>query len=146
MSSMKDFLKSLGGKSTRRPQPQQENRPTEKDLALQTLKKKYSEFLESDEREDKDSKLLQLVPLFNKCCGKVESSKLEENFSEVFDFAENVAFLFVRHVTQLAQSNPTTLLEYFEGEGHSPGAGKILLKGILFRYLHVHVAHSAYAQ
>ena len=138
---MKDFLKSFGGKSNRRPQPlQQENRPTERDLALQTLKRKYREFLESDDREDRDSKLLQLVPLFNKCCGKVESSKLEDNFSEVFDFAENVAFLFVRHVTQLAQSNSVTLLEYFEGDGHSPGAGKTLLKGICY-YVNTNVNH-----
>lgn len=130
--SVRDILKSMGGKSSRRPPPppQQDSRPTESDLALQTLKKKYREFLESDDREERDCKLLQLVPLFNKCCGKLEPSKLEEKFEEVFDFAENVAFLFVRHVTQLAQSNPATLFEYFEGSDVSPAAGKNLLKGM----------------
>ena len=138
MSSVKDFLKSIGAssRSTRNvPPAQQVNRPTERDLALQTLKRKYREFLESDDKGDRDSKLLQLIPLFNKCCGKIESSKLEENFSEVFDFAENIAFLFVRHVTQLAQSNSATLFDYFEGKEDAPGAGKILLKGAATFYI-----------
>ncbi len=133
MSSVKDFLKSIGAvsRSSRNVTPTHNvNRPTEKDLALQTLKRKYRDFLESDEKGDRDSKLLQLIPLFNKCCGKIETSKLEDSFSEIFDFAENVAFLFVRHVTQLAQSNSATLFEYFEGKDDAPGAGKILLKGV----------------
>lgn len=100
----------------------------ETDLALQTLKRKYVEFLHCEEIE-RDSRLLQIIPLFNKCCGK--PPKLASDFEQVYDFAENVAFLFVRHVTQLAQSDSETLLEYFEGGNDSPGAGKTLLEGKL---------------
>lgn len=107
-----------------------ERLPIENDLGLQTLKKKYGEFLECEEKE-RDSKLLQIIPLFNKCCGKIKPSELVNHFEQVYDFAENVAFLFVRHVTQLAQSNSESLLEYFEGADNSPGAGKTLLEGIV---------------
>ena len=53
-----------------------------------------------------------MVPLFNKFCIKIEQSKLVEKFGEVFDFAENVAFIFIRHITQLVQSSPAAVLEY----------------------------------
>ena len=127
--SVMDFLSNLRRGSRAVPQTIHESRPSEQDLALQTLRRKYREYLQCQETTDKEAKLFQLVPLFNKCCIKIEESKLVEKFGEVFDFAENVAFIFVRHVTQLAQSSPAAVLEYFETDGENPSAGISLLKG-----------------
>ena len=126
--SMFDLLSSLR-RSSRPPNPPvQEARPTEQDLAVQTLRKKYREYLQCQDQGEKEAKLFQIVPLFNKTCTRSEPAQLVEKFGEVFDFAENVAFIFVRHVTQLAQSSPANLLEYFETD-ETPSVGIILLKG-----------------
>ena len=136
MSLFQELIRNMGGRRANvQNNPFHEARPSERDLAFQTLKKKYSEFLNCDDREEKESKLFQIVPLFNKTCGKVDCDELVEKFGEVFDFAENVAFIFVRHVTQLAQSSSKTLLDYFEVNGDNPGAGRILLKGVCILFI-----------
>ena len=115
----------------RRPQQEEtEVRPSEEDLALQILRKKYREYLQCLDVTEKEAKLFQLVPLFNKTCMRMEEKVLVDKFEEVFDFAENVAFVFVRHVTHLAQSGPIALLEYFEGDEDSPSAGVVMLKAL----------------
>lgn len=131
---VKGFISSL---SIRRPaasraqnQPVQEVRPSGHDLALQTLRRKYREYLAAEDPSEKEAKLFQLVPLFNKSCSRTQESELVEKFPEVYDFAENVAFIFVRHVTQLAQVSPSALFEYFEVDSNNLSAGISLLKGI----------------
>lgn len=85
--------------------------------------------MQCGDTQEKETKLFQMVPLFNKSCTRIEENVLIEKFPEVFDFAENVSFIFVRHVTQLAQTSPGSLLEYFESDGETPSAGISLLKG-----------------
>lgn len=89
------------------------------------------EYLQSKDADEKESKLFQLVPLFNKTCSIIDPKALVDKFEEIFDFAENVTFFFVRHVTQLAQNGPAALLEYFEQDGDNPSAGITFLKGIV---------------
>lgn len=130
--SVKDFLSSIR-RNTRSPANQGaavESRPSEQDLALQTLRRKYKEYSQCQDTQEKESKLFQMVPLFNKSCTRISEGHLVEKFPEVFDFAENVTFIFVRHVTQLAQTSPSALLEYFESDGDNPSAGISLLKGM----------------
>ncbi|XP_019848853.1 PREDICTED: WD repeat and FYVE domain-containing protein 3-like isoform X2 [Amphimedon queenslandica] len=129
MSVLDSFLSSIR-RGTRQAAPVHESRPQENDLALQTLKRKYREYLQCEDTQEKETKLFQMVPLFNKSCTRMEESVLVEKFPEVFDFAENVSFIFVRHVTQLAQTSPSSLLEYFESDGETPSAGISLLKAI----------------
>lgn len=114
----------------RTPQPiANESRPSEQDLALQILRTKYRQYLQTPDQSERETKLFQLIPLFNKTCTRMKEDLLVERFGDVFDFAENVAFVFVRHVTQLAQSSPSALLEYFETDCENPSAGMTLLKG-----------------
>jgi hypothetical protein len=130
--SIRELFSSIRGRRPLPQAPQSDPHHSEIDLvALQTLRKKYNEYTNSQEGNDKEMKLFQLVPLFNKCCGSItDSNQLTERFPEVFDFAENIAFIFVRHITQLAQTNSTSLLEYFEADGDNPSAGISLLKAI----------------
>lgn len=130
MSLFRDLVESIRVGRSRPQQEVPEVRPTEEDLALQMLRRKYREYLQCLEVTEKESKLFQLVPLFNKTCTRMAEKTLVDKFSEVFDFAENIAFVYVRHVTQLAQNGPITLLEYFEGDEDSPSAGVVLMKAL----------------
>ena len=94
--------------------------------------------MQSKDADEKESRLFQLVPLFNKTCSIIEPNALVDKFGEIFDFAENVTFFFVRHVTQLAQNGPATLLEYFEQDGDNPSAGVTFLKGLFVYYIYIH--------
>ena len=134
MSAVRDLLSSLRRGSSHHPRVQQnqvvqDTRPSGQDLALQTLRRKYRDHIACTDPQEKEAKLFQLVPLFNKTCTKMKEDEVVLKFPEVYDFAENVAFIFVRHVTQLAQSSPTSLLEYFEADVDHPSAGISLLKG-----------------
>lgn len=113
------------------PQPYTtEAHPPEHETALHILRSKYCDYLKCLDVSEKEAKLFQLVPLFNNTCIRMEEHLLVEKFKEVFDFAENVAFVFVRHVTHLAQNGPITLLEYFEADDDNPSAGTVLMKAL----------------
>lgn len=126
MSVFRDLMGSIRVRS--RPSVASPARPTEDELALQILRKKYREYLQCTNPSDKETMLFQLVPLFNNSCMKMEVKLLVDKFAEVYDFAENVAFIFVRHVTHLAQNaKPGVLLEYFVTD---PCAGMVLMKAL----------------
>ena len=127
-------------RGSRVPTPHYEQRPAAEDLGLKTLRQVYRHYTHIDNSASKERQLYKLLPLFCKNCSNLTGQELVTKFPEAFDFAENVAFLFVRHVTQLAQSTNAragaTLLQYFQAgsgddaEGPSD-TGLIVLRAIL---------------
>ena len=105
-----------------------------KDLGLKTLRHLYAQYVHIRNPFEKEKQLYKLLPLFCKNCEKFKGQELVAKFPEAFEFAENVALLFVRHVTQLAQSANMTggvaLLKYFEvGEdAQTEETGLMILK------------------
>ena len=127
-------------RGSRAPTERLEARPATEDLGLKTLRKVYGGYTRIDNPANKERQLYKLLPLFCKNCASLSGHELVTKFPEAFEFAENVAFLFVRHVTQLAQSTNTragaTLLLYFQAgssgddtEGSS-NTGLIVLQAI----------------
>lgn len=111
------FVNTLyrGGRPT---SDRSEPKPATEDLGLKTLRKVYSGYTRIENPAQKERQLYKLLPLFCKNCATLSGHELVTKFPEAFEFAENVAFLFVRHVTQLAQNTNTragaTLLLYFQ--------------------------------
>lgn len=122
--------------SFRRPAPQvrQEQRPVEEDLGLKTLRNVYSQYINTEEPADKERKLYTMLPLFLKNCSQLKATELVTKFPECLDFSEHVALLFVRHVTQMAQTHGTraceALLKFFDvgSEDGEMEIGMLMLK------------------
>ena len=104
------------------------------DLELKTLRHLYAQYIGIQNPFEKEKQLYKLLPLFCKSCEIFEGQELVTKFPEAFEFAENVASLFVRHVTQLARSanmrGGVALLKYFEvGEdAQTEETGLMILK------------------
>ena len=102
------------------PQVRQEQRPIEEDLGLKTLRNVYSQYINTEEAADKERRLYTMLPLFLKNCSRLKGSELVTKFPECLEFSEHVALLFVRHVTQMAQTHGTkaceALLKFLEVE------------------------------
>ena len=115
------------------PSPLQQP-PTVEDLKLETLRHLYAQYVLIQNPHEKEKQLYKILPLFCESCEKFKSQELVTKFPEAFEFAENVALLFVRHVTSLAQSasmrGGVALLKYFEvGEdAQSEETGLMILK------------------
>jgi len=119
------------------PSPPQQP-PTVEDLNLKTLRHLYAQYVQIQNPYEKKKQLYKLLPLFCESCEKFKSQELVTKFPEAFEFAENVALLFVRHLrhclTPLAQSasmrGGVALLKYFEvGEdAQSEETGLMILK------------------
>ena len=86
------------------PQVRQQQRPIEEDLGLKTLRNVYSQYINTEEPADKERRLYTMLPLFLKNCSRLKGSELVTKFPECLEFSEHVALLFVRHVTQIAQT------------------------------------------
>ena len=99
--------------SFRRPQtqPRQEQRPVEEDLGLRTLRNVYAQYIHTEEPAEKERKLYTMLPLFLKNCSRLKGSELVTKFPECLEFSEHVALLFVRHVTQIAQTHGSRACE-----------------------------------
>lgn len=108
--------------SFRRPPPPVApvQRPVEEDLGLRTLRNVYSEYTHSEDPVDKERRLYAMLPLFLKNCSQLKGAELVTKFPECLEFSEHVALLFVRHVTQMAQT-------------HGPTAGEALLRFLSFK-------------
>lgn len=104
-----------------------EQRSAPEDLGLKTLRQVYAQYSQIKNPIEKERQLYKLLPLFCKNCARVQPQELVTKFPEVYEFAENVSLLFVRHVTQLAQTSSTragaTLLKYFEARGGGADEG-----------------------
>ena len=115
------------------PSPLQQP-PTVEDLNLKTLRHLYAQYVQIQNLYEKEKQLYKLLPLFCESCEKFKSQELVTKFPEAFEFAENLALLFVRHVTSLTQSasmrGGVALLKYFEvGEdAQSEETGLMILK------------------
>ena len=115
-----------------------EVRPAPEDLGLKTLRQVYAHYARILNPVEKEMQLYKLLPLFYKNCKKMKGQELVTKFPEAYEFAENVSFLLVRHVTQIAQSSNIRagekLLEYFEWRGtdreESSETGLVILKTI----------------
>lgn len=122
--------------SFRRPAPQvrPEQRPTEEDLGLKTLRNVYSQYINTEEAADKERRLYTMLPLFLKNCSRLKGTDLVTKFPECLEFSEHVALLFVRHVTQMAQTHGTraceALLKFFDdsSEDGEMEIGMLMLK------------------
>ena len=144
MSGGKDARNTFLGRfidSFRRPTPQvrPEQRPIEEDLGLRTLRNVYSQYINTEDPADKERRLYTMLPLFLKNCSRLKGTELVTKFPECLEFSEHVALLFVRHVTQMAQSHGTrageALLKFFEvesGEGDGE-TGMLILKVLQVR-------------
>ena len=119
---------------TKQTRDRQEQHPVVEDLGLKTLRHLYAQYVHIRNPFEKEKQLYKLLPLFCKSCEKFKGQELVTKFPEAFEFAENVALLFVRHVTQLAQSanmrGGVALLKYFEvGEdAQTEETGLMILK------------------
>lgn len=115
-----------------------EHSPTPEDLGLKTLRQVYADYRQIDKPSEKERHLYKILPLFCKNCAKLSAHELVTKFPEVYDFAESVSLLFVRHVTQLAQSANArvgaALLRYFEVNEREEGRETGLL---ILRALHI---------
>ena len=122
--------------SFRRPptQPRREHRPVEEDLGLKTLRTVYAQYTHTEEPTDKERRLYTMLPLFLKNCARLKGSELVTRFPECLEFSEHVALLFVRHVTQIAQTHGSraceALLKFLDVEGGDGEAetGVLMLK------------------
>ena len=121
---------------TRSTRDRHEQAPVVEDLGVRTLRHVYSQYILIQNPFEKEKELYKLLPLFCKNCEKYTGQELVTKFPDAFEFAENVALLFVRHVTQLAQSgnarSGAALLKYFNaGEDTEAGeTGLMILKVI----------------
>ena len=110
--------------------------PVVEDLGVRTLRHVYNQYIHIQNPFEKEKELYKLLPLFCKNCEKFTGQELVTKFPDAFEFAENVALLFVRHVTQLAQSgnakSGAALLKYFNAEDDAEvrETGLIILKVI----------------
>lgn len=110
--------------------------PVVEDLGVRTLRHVYNQYIHIQNPFEKEKELYKLLPLFYKNCEKFTGQELVTKFPDAFEFAENVALLFVRHVTQLAQSgnakSGAALLKYFyaEDDAEVRETGLIILKVI----------------
>ena len=115
-----------------------EHSPTPEDLGLKTLRQVYASYARIISPVEKERQLYKILPLFCKNCSKLGALELVTKFPEVYEFAESVAILFVRHITQLAQSAHsragTALLRYFEASSSEGGEETGLL---ILRTIHV---------
>ena len=114
--------------SFRRPhsQPRQEQRPVVEDLGLKTLRNVYAQYTQTEEPLEKERRLYKMLPLFLKNCSRLKGSELVTKFPECLEFSEHVALLFVRHVTQIAQTHGSraceALLTFLDvNDGAEPG-------------------------
>ncbi len=137
-SSMFGRLVSTLTRGARPGVERHEPRVVPEDLGLKTLRQVYAQYAQIQNPIEKERQLYKLLPLFCKNCSRMKPQELVTKFPEAYEFAENVAFLFVRHVTQLAQTANTragaTLLKYFEarGGGAADGSetGLVILRAI----------------
>lgn len=108
--------------------------PVVEDLGVRTLRHVYSQYIHIQNPFEKEKELYKLLPLFCKNCEKFTGQELVTKFPDAFEFAENVALLFVRHVTQLAQSgnarSGAALLKYFNDDAEVGETGLMILKVI----------------
>ena len=110
--------------------------PTPEELGLKALRQVYHQYTQIQSAHLKEKQLYKMLPLFCKNCAGFASDELVTKFPEAFDFGENLALLFVRHVTQLAQRGSAmagvSLLKYFEekADEEENETGLMILKAI----------------
>ena len=127
--------------SFRRPAPpeRQVQRPVEEDLGLKTLRNVYSQYIHTEDPVEKEKRLYTMLPLFLKNCSRLKGAELVTKFPECLEFSEHVALLFVRHVTQVAQTHGSrageALLKFLEVESDDGRGetGMLILKVLQVR-------------
>lgn len=134
LGTFERFVGSLRGQRT--ASEAREHSPTPEDLGLKTLRQVYADYIQIDKPSEKERHLYKILPLFCKNCAKLSAHELVTKFPEVYDFAESVSLLFVRHVTRIAQSANArvgaALLKYFEVNEYEEGreTGLLILRAI----------------
>ena len=109
-------------------------RPVEEDLGLKTLRNVYSQYTHTEDAVEKERRLYTMLPLFLKNCSRLKDTELVTKFPECLEFSEHVALLFVRHVTQVAQTHGSrsgeALLKFMdvEPEDGRGETGMLILK------------------
>ncbi|KAK3103345.1 hypothetical protein FSP39_018631 [Pinctada imbricata] len=101
-----NYLKRLGGRS----QPEPAHKSQDHSLGLTHLRKLFAEFRHPSRRatqEEQEDKLYNMIPLFCKVFGEVQSTEMTEKFGDVLQFCSHLSKLMVTEIRRRASNQST---------------------------------------